>query len=94
MKIRTNNRWRPFKYRNEVPAKILREQFDYQNSDDALDGFMQYRGRWYHVDEFLRIDNRGPLAAWSGYASDSFSSGIVIRVSDDGDQFQIGTYYS
>ena len=93
MKIKTNNRWRPFKYRYEVPEKVLRGQFDYQNADDAIDGFMHYRGRWYHVDEFMRAEG-GPLAAWHGYASDSFFSGAVIRISEDGERYQIGTYYS
>lgn len=94
MKIKTNNRWRPFSYRYEVPARILRDQFDYQNAEEATDGFIHYRGRWYHADEFMKVETDGPLSAWHGYAPNSFFSGIVIRVSSDCEMYQIGTYYS
>ena len=29
---------------------------------------------------------------WHAYLSDSFFSGILIRVSDDGEQYQIATF--
>ena len=67
MEIKTNNRWKRFKYQNEVPARILRDQFDYQSEEDGTDEFV---------------------------CSDSFFSGIVIRVSSDGEMYQIGTYFS
>ena len=46
--IKTNRRWRDFVYRHDVPAKVLADQFDYQDGEDVIDGFFCYRGRWYH----------------------------------------------
>jgi hypothetical protein len=92
--VKTNNHWHNFKYRDEVPAAILGSEFDYQDEDDSFDGFIQYRGNWYHLDGFMRMDSTSELSDWHGYASDSYFSGVVIRVSEDGEQYQIGTYFS
>ena len=94
MKIKTDHKWRPFKYRHEVPPKVLANQFNYQNTDDATDGFIHYRKRWYHLDEFTRVSNNAPFKGWDRYLSDSFFSGVLLRVSPDGEQYMVGTYYS
>lgn len=67
IKIRTNNAWRNFLYREEVPAEILASQFDWTNEayakhGDYGDGFIAYRGAWYHVSEFMR----GGVEGWDG----------------------------
>lgn len=94
IKVRTNNVWRDFKYRDEVPAAILASEFDWTNEDhakhgDYSDGFILYRGTWYHVSQFTR----GGIEGWDGSHADSFSSGVVIKLARDGEQYQIGTYY-
>jgi hypothetical protein len=91
MKIRTNNQWRNFCYREDVPAKVLESQFDYQDPDDTVDGFFQYRGYWYHVDQFMRCE---AMPDWDGAHGDSFFSGILIKFSPDGEQFKVATYIS
>jgi hypothetical protein len=85
--IRTNNHWRPFRYRNEVPALVLADQFDYQ-AEDVLDGFFRYRGSWYHLDQFtvLAIDG------WDGSLADSAFSGVVIKLSRDGEHYKVGRW--
>lgn len=88
MDIITNHHWRPFRYRDEVPPEILAEQFDYQDAEEVFDGFFCYRGFWYHLDQVMR----GGAEGWHGYVADSFFSGIVLRLSDDGEEYQIGTY--
>lgn len=95
LKIITNNHERQFKYRNEVPDEVLSSDFDYQD-EDTFDGYFQYRGNWYHLDMFMRIDNHkdAVFSSWHGYSSDSFFSGIVIRISDDVETYQIGLYLS
>jgi len=92
--IKTNNRWRPFKYRNEVPEKVLRNQFDYLSEDIGFDGFFKYRNIWYHVDEFMRVSDNAPFKGWDRYLSDSFFSGVLLRVSSNGERYMVGTYYS
>lgn len=97
MRITTDHKWKPFKYRDEVPAKVLADQFDYQNEEDALDGFFRYRGYWYHIDEFMAMHRPGydpdPFPPpWSGYTNDSFFSGVLIELSLDGEMYRVGTY--
>lgn len=95
IKITTNRQWRAFKSRDEVPAKVLASQFDWTNeahekSGDYSDGFLEYRGVWYHLADFTR----GGIPGWDGAHGDSFFSGVVIRLSKDGEAYQIGTYFS
>jgi hypothetical protein len=103
--IQTNNHWRPFVYRHDVPAKVLADQFDYHTHNGAeppLDGYFCYRGYWYHTDMFMRVGYPGPFGQtmeaggteWHGSHADSFFSGILIRMSDDGETYQVATYYS
>jgi hypothetical protein len=93
--IKTNNVARDLTYRSDVPAKVLADQFDHLNEDDCLDGFVKYRGRWYHTSDFMRIGkDNAELKDWHGYASDSYFSGVVIRLSSDGETCVLGTYFS
>lgn len=97
--IRTNRHWRDFVYRTEVPEKVLKDQFDYQDAEEVSDGFLEYLGCWYHLDMFMRVGYPGPFGqttedGWQGSHNDSFFSGVVIRLSDDGEQYQIGTFYA
>ena len=91
MKIITNNHWRQFKYRNEVPESVLADQFDYQDEEDGYDGFFQYRDSWYHLDYFMCIENHpdAEFSKWDGHAS-----GVVIRLADNGEEYQVGLYLS
>ena len=97
--IRTNHQWRQFTYRSEVPDKVLADQFDHLDEDEGFDGFFCYRGIWYHLSDFMRVGYPGPfgqtaMGGWHGYASDSFFSGVLIKVSEDGEEFQVATYFS
>lgn len=94
--IKSNRQWRNFTYRYDVPARVLADQFDYQDEDETIDGFFSYRGHWYHIDQFMRIGETeaSPMSEWDGYAGDSYFSGVLIKLSDDGEQYQVGTYFS
>lgn len=92
--IKTDNKWHGFKYRNEVPAKVLKDQFDYQD-EDISDNFFKFKGTWYHTDQFMRLDDRnGEMKGWDGYAGDSYFSGVLIKLSSDGERYKVATYYS
>lgn len=71
----------------------MADQFDHLG-DDNLDGFILYRRQWYHASDFMRIENNHDMENWNGYSSDSFFSGIVIKLSNDSENYMIGTYYS
>lgn len=92
--FKTNHAYRFFVYRSDVPAKVLADQFDHLAEDDALDGFFCYRGRWYHLSDFMRFDHNEDLADWDGYAADSMFSGVVIKLSDDCERYKVATYFS
>lgn len=92
MNIRTNHQWRQFKYRYEVPASVLAREFDYLTEDDS-DGYFQYRGIWYHTSQFMRCGAMIP-GQWDGFQGDSFFSGVLIRLSSDGESYQVATYHT
>ena len=94
--VKTNHQWRDLVYRQDVPAKILAEQFDYLSEDDSPDGFFLYRGYWYHVSDFMAFSGNvePPLQGWHGYSGDSYFSGVLIQISQDGEQIKIGRYFS
>lgn len=89
MKIKTDHKFKPLRYRYEVPARVLASYFDWTDADD---GFFCYRGTWYHISQFERAPE--PLAPWDGYHGDSYFSGVVIKLSRDGEDYMVGTYIS
>lgn len=93
--ITTDHKWKSFQYRADVPAKVLAVDFDYQDEADALDGYFRYHGHWYHLDQFMRLDGQSVgLDGWHAYLNDSMCSGVVIKVSRDGESYQVGTFCS
>lgn len=90
IRIRSDNKWKQFKYRHEVPASVLARQFAHLDEDD--DGFILYRGHWYHTSDFMRIPPGSDFKGWDGYASDSYFSGVLIKLARDGEEYMIGTY--
>lgn len=89
MNITTDHKWRPFLYRNQIPIKVLVEWFDHLEPDD-MDGYFRYRRRWYHISDFMNSKIEG----WDGIHHDSFYSGVVIKISKDGEEYQVGTAIS
>ena len=94
MNIKTDHKWKNFLYGYELTEKE-KSEFDYLTTEQIDFGsFIRYKGRVYDTGEFMRVsDQMGGLLGWHGYSSDSFFSGVVIKVSDDGEQYMIGAYY-
>ena len=93
--IITDHKWKQFKYGYEVPEKV-KNDFDWLEEEEKDDGWIYYRKNWYHESDFMRIDNNNPFYSlgWHGYHSDSFFSGVLIQISDDGEGYKIATYIS
>ena len=104
--IRTNNVPRDFVDAWELSSKE-RAEFDYidwQAIEDGRDSatFFRYKGVLYDLGEFSRLHDNGrvqmargdmsPFASWDGYMSDSFFSGLVIRLVDNGERCIVGRY--
>lgn len=96
--IKTNGHLRSFVNRCDVPEKILKTQFGYQDPD-TCDGYFKYRNTWYHLDQVINLgiesdSTDNDLKGWHGVAGDSYFSGIVLWLSNNGEQYKIGSYYS
>lgn len=98
VKIITNNVPRLLLDSYELSVKE-REEFDYLDWDKLEAGedsatFFRYKGRTYDLSEFMVFSSPdGWHDGWNGYSSDSFFSGVVIRMcADDNDRIVVGTY--
>ena len=91
LRIITNHQPRPLLTRWDVPEGVLASELDWIDPEEP-GSFFCYRGRWYELSEFM-VAPTG-LADWHGAAADSYFSGVVIRLSDDGEEVTVGTYLS
>lgn len=100
--MNATNHTNPTIITNNVPRNCISwheltpaEQHEFEYLETAAEqdyaSFFRYRGNVYDFGEFLRID---PPSYWDGYLSDSFFSGILIRLVDDGDRVVVGMFIS
>ena len=94
LQITSNFHWNNFLYGYEL-TKEEKASFDWIDPEDIeTHSFLKYKGNVYSIGDFMIIDRNEALEEWDGYASDSFFSGVLIKLSDDGEQYQVGTYIS
>jgi len=91
LNIKTDHKWRSFLYCDSIPQDIM-DEYDWLDEEDKIYGWINYKGHYYHVSDFLRSSGELLELGWSGYYSDSFFSGVVIELSNDGEEYRIGTY--
>jgi hypothetical protein len=97
--IKTDGKWKKLLYGYELPKK-QRKEFDYLTDEEFdVQNFARYRGNYYDVSEFQivpRIESEdGPkFAKWDGYSQETYFSGVLIKLSSDGEQYKIGRFYS
>lgn len=73
-----------------------RKEFDYYDNE-SLDNvsFFRYRGNVYDMSEFERLDKNNPFyGKFDGHISDSFFSGVLVKLSDDNETLKAYTYIS
>lgn len=51
--------------------------------------FIRYKGQLYSIREFTRCQH---IPGWHGYNGDSYYSGVLIRLLDDGERVVMGRY--
>ena len=95
IRIITDHKWKDFIYGYELTEKE-RKEFDWMDPEEFdSSNFIRYRKCVYSLNDFMRIEPNSPLPKnWHGYISDSFFSGVLIEISDDGEQYRIGLYLS
>ena len=82
-----------------TPAEYarVRNEFDYLSSQEFLDNsFFKYRGEIFSLDNFISLSslNSQPFEGWDGYHGDSYFSGTIIKLANDGESVIVGRYYS
>jgi hypothetical protein len=87
MKITTNNQYRDTLSAYDLTSKEL-ESFNYLEEGEG--SFIRYKGRVWDLGEFIRTDLKG----WDGISSDTYFSGAVIKLSEDGEAVKVGYVYS
>lgn len=91
MQIITNNIPRQLIYGYELSDKE-KSNFDYLDDIDSHN-FIKYKGFIYDVNEFMSTYNMDSLKDWDGYSSDSYFSGVLIKIIDS-DYVLMARYYS
>lgn len=90
MRIVTNNQPRFMVYGFELTEKE-REEFNYlENVDDGT--FLRYRGHVYDLGEFMRCEGE-TMKGWDGYTSESYFSGVLVKVLPSSEAVIIGSYF-
>jgi hypothetical protein len=99
--IKTNNQPRKLKSIYDFsPADQVkvREHFDWMDIEELESSysFFKYRDNFYHLSEFLNLTSLAPskFQDWHGYSSDSYFSGILVRLVDDNESVIVATYFS
>ena len=102
MDIKTNNQPRETMsgltlslYVGDKRAAEIRQQFDYLTDTEFEDeSFISYKGHVYALSDFMRVNVEpdSPMAAWHGVAADSYFSGVLVKLLDDGDVI-MATYF-
>jgi len=88
--IITNNQPRDIMYGFQLPKKY-RKEFDYLTDEEYADQeFFVYKKQAYALSEFIFAAG---YKDWDRACSDSFFSGVLIRVVNDGDSVLVGWYY-
>lgn len=98
IQIITNNVNRELIYAHDLTKQDIKTLgFDAEELAEAIDcgdNFFRYRGHVYNLNEFVRIENNSELKEWQGYASDTFFSGVLVKLSECGEAVTVGRYYS
>ena len=96
MTIYGSNRWIPIQYGIPEWERCHAKE---NGVEPDLEPKFRYRGKTYFLNEFMAIHNRfhspNPpqwMKEFDGHLSDSFFSGILVKISSDGGAVKAFTY--
>ena len=94
MRIISNFQYRDIISSYEVPVSVLDSEFDYHSPEDRESAFFfKYKNQYYCLDQFMRTtDKMLKDKGWDGYHSDSYFSGILVRLDLENDKVKVATY--
>lgn len=93
MTIKTNNQPRDllcFWDLSKAEQELARLDFDWLEDLEENCGFFRYRRQILNLAEFMR----GGADGWDGARSDSYFSGTLVRLSEDGESVTVGRWLS
>lgn len=94
MQIITNHKPRPIVYGYELTEK-QKADFDYLTAEDLeINNFIIYRGQVYDLSEFTRAPDNLKTLNYDGIHTESFFSGLLIKLDQHGDAVTVARYYS
>lgn len=85
--IRSDQKWKEFKYYFSVPAEVLQDDFDWVR-DPKNGRYLKHHGGWHELSQF----EGGAPPGWDGIIHTSGTTGILIKLDGSGEQYKIGTY--
>lgn len=83
----SNFHYKQFLYGYDVPQS-MHDDYDHLDDDTRSDGWIMYKGSFYHTSDFMRIDDESSY--WQGSHGLSAFCSVVIKLSDCGEGYQIG----
>ena len=95
MIIKCNNKPRPIMYGFEL-SDNKKLEFDYLGDNINDNRFFVYKNEIYDINDFMRVCDlhNNPFNGYHGYISESYFSGILIKLCEDSDYIIVARYYS
>ena len=93
MSITTNNQPRDllsFWDFSEKDQRTIRKEFDWMEDLESQTGFFKYKGWFYHLSQFTRTSERSELVSWDGSKAESWSCGVLVKLTSDCEQVVCG----
>jgi hypothetical protein len=90
--VSSDGKFKPFLQDHQVPKKVL-AAYDWLDEDAKMDGWVKYKNEYLHLSDFERLSDSVLGRDWNGAHPDSFFSGTVIKMTDDGEEYKIGRFY-
>lgn len=85
--IKGNHHWIDIEY--EIP------EWEDDKENGELEACFKYKGNTYFLSEFMRIEPYiKDFKGYDGYLNDTYFSGVVIRLNEEGDAVQAYMFYS
>jgi hypothetical protein len=90
--IKTNHQPRPVIFFSEIPEAIRVNEFNYYTEKDYVGCFFKYKGCYYDVLQFVRLNKNSSFTGWDGIMNQSFFSGLLLKWCNNPDYVVIGRY--
>lgn len=94
MLVTSNFQYCDILFSHDIPPSVLDNEFDYHSPEDRVGAlFFEYKGDYYCLDQFMKTDDKKMKdRGWDGYHTDSYFSGVLVRLDLENDKVKVATY--